>query len=100
METSKIVSQVAHLMRQRTRLQKDPNRDAKLRNEPVVHNADQVQLTNTASQYSQASGSQYPYEKDQSMKVERLKTLVQSGNYNMDDPVIAAIAGNIAKMLL
>jgi len=99
METSEIVSHVAHLLRQKARWDKDPNRDVKLRNEPVAHAQDEVKLTQTGAQYAASAGSA-DYDQEQSMKVERLKALVENGHYHMDDNVVATIASNIAKMFL
>ena len=99
MEAPEIVSQVAHLLRQRGAWNKDLNKDYKVRQEPVVPK-DEVELTETGAHYAQAAGAQSEYDKEQAMKVERLKALVQSGNYHMDQDMVEAIAGNIAKMFM
>ncbi len=103
MDSPQIVSQVARLVSQRALLERDPNKDAKIQQEPVEHNQDQVDLTQTAVQYTQGATSTQggnAYQNEQSMKVERLKSLVQSGNYQLDDKTVQTIAARIAKLFI
>ena len=99
MKTPEIVSHLAQLMRQRGVWENDPGKQARVKEQPTVPERDAVELTQAGAHYA-ASGSETDLEKDQAMKVERLKVLVENGNYRMNDEMVAQIAGDIAKMFL
>ena len=61
---------------------------------------DEVRLSKTAEAYVQPTASTSEYDKEQSMKVERLKSLVNSGHYEMNEQTVNTIAERIANMLL
>lgn len=96
-----IVNEIAHLIRQRDVTFKDPKevKEIKARS-GMAEPKDAVELSKTAVDYANASVSATGLEKEQGMKVERLKALVNSGNYKMDPKMVENIAANIAKMLI
>ncbi len=98
MMTNDIVSQVAHLIRTRDLSQRDP-KEIKVQKE-LAPPKDEVELSTTGESYANPVTAQPEYEKDQHMKVERLKALVQKGNYKLDEDMVNNIAENIAKGLL
>jgi anti-sigma28 factor (negative regulator of flagellin synthesis) len=99
MMTTEIVNEIAHLMRQRDLSLKDP-KEVKAQKSVLDTPQDEVELTKTGEFYANPVSTSNEYEKDQYMKVERLKSLVQSGNYKMDKDMVNNIAENIAKMFL
>ncbi len=110
MISTDIVNEIAHLIRQRDVSLKDPKEVKEIKAKAAIATPiDEVQLSKTAEAYTHAApaaGSTSPaastavYENEQGMKVERLKALVNSGNYKMDPKMVESIATNIAKMLI
>lgn len=98
MDTNNIISQVAHLIRTRDVGPKDPNQ-IKVQ-KPVEPPKDEVELSSAGESFASTSAALPEYEKEQAMKVERLKALVQSGHYKMDEGMVDSIAERIAKNLL
>jgi anti-sigma28 factor (negative regulator of flagellin synthesis) len=98
MMTNDIVSQVAHLIRTRDLSQKDP-KEIKVQKE-ISAPKDEVELSSAGETYANPVTAQPDYEKDQHMKVERLKALVQKGNYKLDETMVNSIAERIARNLL
>jgi anti-sigma28 factor (negative regulator of flagellin synthesis) len=96
MDTNNIISQVAQLIRTRDIGPKDP-KEIKVQKQ-VEPPKDEVELSSAGESF--ASAALPDYEKEQAMKVERLKSLVQTGNYKMDEEMINNIAERIAKNLL
>ncbi len=92
---TEIVSQLAHILRQELN-PKDP-KDLKVR-KPVDFPKDAVEISKSTEALLVAT--QNDLEKEQQFKVERLKSLVQSNGYHLDDSTIENIAGRIAKSLL
>jgi len=99
MMTTEIVNEIARLMRQRDLSAKD-QKDIKVQKSVVEPPKDEVELTKSGEFYANPVTSSNEYEKDQFMKVERLKSLVQSGNYKMDEDMVENIAERIAKMFM
>ena len=99
METPEIISQVAQIMRLRGQWEKGPDQETRIPKAPLVHK-DEVNLTETGAHYAQVSGENGNYETEQSMKVERLKALVDGGKYRMDAETVNAVAEKIARMFL
>lgn len=97
MITTNIVSKVAHIMRQNG-LVKDP-KEVKVDKAPI-ETKDAVELSPKAEEFANASKTGTDYEQEQRMKVERLKSLVQNGQYHMDESTIDDIASRIAKQFL
>ena len=97
MIATEIVNQVAQIMRQKAMLKDEKNPDA-LKN--VAVQKDEVELTSRAAAYTSSEPNVPGYEKDQVMKVERLKSLVSTGNYKLDDNMVQEIASRIAKMFM
>ena len=98
MMTTQIVNEIAHLMRQRDLSLKDP-KEAKLQKSADVPK-DEVELSPAGEAFAHPVSTSNEYEKEQHMKVERLKTLVNHGNYRMDSDMVEAIASRIAKMFM
>lgn len=100
MKTTDIVNEVARLMAQRDLGLKDPkeNQEIKAR-QALPQMRDEVALSESAKAYAgQEAGS--GYENEQFLKVERLKSLVASGDYHMDHQMVESIAERIANMLV
>jgi anti-sigma28 factor (negative regulator of flagellin synthesis) len=97
MITTEIVSEIARIMRQQV-----AGKEVKDLQVPKseLQRHDEVELTETAAKYAHAKGSGSEMEKEQKMKVERLKSLVASGNYKMDEDMVEAIASKIAKLFI
>jgi anti-sigma28 factor (negative regulator of flagellin synthesis) len=98
MLTNDIVSQVAQLIRTRDLSQKDP-KEIKVHKE-ILAPKDEVEISSTGESYANPVSSSPDYEKDQHMKVERLKVLIQKGNFKLDEDMVNSIAERIAKSLL
>src|SRR5688572_1460530 len=98
MMTNDIISQVAHLIRTRDLSQKD-QKDIKVQKE-ISAPKDEVELSSAGETYANPVSPVPEYEKDQHMKVERLKALVQKGNYKLNEEMVNSIAEKIAKNLL
>jgi anti-sigma28 factor (negative regulator of flagellin synthesis) len=100
MMTTDIVNEIARLMAQREVGLKDP-KDAKeiKAKRDLAEVRDQVTLSETAKSFAsqEADGG---YAAEQAMKVERLKALVNGGNYHMDKEMVESIAERIANMLV
>jgi anti-sigma28 factor (negative regulator of flagellin synthesis) len=97
MITTDIISEVARIMRQQAAT-KDA-KDMKV-HKTELERRDEVELTKAASDYARTSTSGADREAEQKMKVERLKSLVNSGNYKMDEDMVETIAANIAKIFI
>lgn len=98
MMTTEIVTQVAQLIRQKEISPKD-SKELKIQKSALTPK-DEVELTSVGELYANPVTSQSEYEKEQMMKVERLKSLVSSGKYDMPDKAVDAIASKIAKMFM
>lgn len=98
MMTNDIISQVANLIRTRDLSQRDP-KEIKVQKE-ISAPKDEVELSSAGETYANPVSTQSEYEKDQHMKVERLKALVQKGNYKLNEEMVNNIAENIARDLL
>lgn len=98
MITNDIVNQVAHIIRSRDLNLKDP-KEIKAQKE-ITAPVDEVEISPTGESYAHPVSSQSDYEKDQHMKVERLKALVRNGNFKMDEDMVNNIAESIARSLL
>jgi anti-sigma28 factor (negative regulator of flagellin synthesis) len=99
MMTTEIVNEIAHLMRQRELSLKDP-KEIKAQKSVIEAPKDEVELSQSGEFYSNPVSTSNEYEKDQFMKVERLKSLVQTGNYKMDEDMVNTIAERIANMFV
>lgn len=100
MMTTDIVNEIARLMAQREVGLKDPKDSKEIKAKRDLSEVrDQVTLSETAKSYAshEADGD---YAAEQSMKVERLKALVNGGNYHMDHDMVESIAERIANMLV
>ena len=97
-----IVNEIAHLMAQRELSLKDPKESKELRAKKGMTTLpqDQVTFTSQAQTFANIGSAASEYEKDQYMKVERLKALVNEGHYKMDEAVVSYIAERIANMLV
>jgi len=100
MNSTDIVNEVARLVAQRDLGLKDPKDGKPIKAKPAapeIH--DEVDLSETAKALAgHAAGSDY--ENEQYLKVGRLKSLVSSGNYHMDQAMVETIAERIANMLV
>lgn len=96
-----IVNEIAHLMAQRELTLKDPKEIKELKSKKGISNpTDTISFTPKALSYA-ASGTEISsYEKEQNLKVERLKSLVSEGHYKMDDAMVSTIAERIANTLV
>ncbi|MDB5106395.1 MAG: hypothetical protein JWP91_4084 [Fibrobacteres bacterium] len=101
MMTNDIVNEIARLVAQRDLTLKGPKESKELKSKKgMTAPQDQVTLTSQAQSFASAGSAATEYEKDQYMKVERLKALVNDGNYKMDDATVSNIAERIANMLV
>ena len=101
MMTTDIVNEIARLMAQREVGLKDPKATKQLKAQKGLSEPqDQVTFTTLARDYASAAGSTSELEKEQGMKVERLKALVGGGNYKMDPHMVETIAERIANTLV
>ena len=101
MKTTDIVNEVARLMAQRElglREHKDSQEIKAKRGLPAVRDA--VELSDSAKAFAVHDASGTDYESEQNFKVERLKSLVNGGNYHMDHEMVETIAERIANMLV
>jgi hypothetical protein len=97
MISTEIVNQVAQIMRQKASLKDAKNQDS-LKHIEVQR--DEVELSPKGEAYIANDSKAPDYEKEQGMMVERLKSLVTSGNYRMSDDMVQEIASRIAKMFM
>jgi anti-sigma28 factor (negative regulator of flagellin synthesis) len=103
-----IVNEIAKLIRQRDVIPKDPKQSKEIKaktgiaapKDAVVLSKSAEAYAQTSAQTSQASVSTAEFEKEQGMKVERLRALVNSGNYSMDEKTVESIAERIANTLM
>ena len=98
MMTTQIVNEIAHMIRQRDLSLKDP-KEVKLQKSSDVPK-DEVTLSAAGEAFAHPVSTSNEYDKEQYMKVERLKSLVNSGSYHMDPDTVEAIASKIAKMFM
>jgi anti-sigma28 factor (negative regulator of flagellin synthesis) len=101
MKTTDIVNEVARLMAQRELGFKDPKESHEIkakRAAPEVRDA--VELSDSAKAFTVHDASGNDYEKEQYLKVERLKSLVNGGSYHMNPEMVETIAERIANMLV
>ena len=99
MMSTEIVNEVARLMRSRDLSSKD-QKEIKVQKSPIDAPKDEVELSPAGESYANPVATSNEYDKEQHMKVERLKSLVQSGSYKMDPDMVENIASNIAKMFM
>jgi anti-sigma28 factor (negative regulator of flagellin synthesis) len=101
MISSSITNAIAHLIQQREVTLSNPkdSKDLKVKSRIEVPK-DAVVLSKSAAAFSNATSSTSEFEQEQSMKVERLKSLVSSGNYEMDTLMVDTIAERIANTLV
>lgn len=98
MKTNDIVNEIAHLMRVREVGLKDPK---EIKSEKGISKAhDEVTLTASAKAFAKSDATATELEKEQFLKVERLKSLVATGNYKLDDEMVESIAERIANTLI
>ena len=101
MISSDIVNEIAHLIRQRDVTLKDPKEVKEIKAKTGISaHKDAVELSKAAEAYAHPAASTTEFEKEQGMKVERLKSLVGAGNYHLDPHMVESIAEKIANMLL
>lgn len=101
MMTTDIVKELARLMAQREVGLKDPKEVKEIKAQRGLSpRPDEVTLTSTAKTYANHEAAATDYENEQYMKVERLKALVNGGNYHMDKEMVESIAERIANMLV
>jgi anti-sigma28 factor (negative regulator of flagellin synthesis) len=99
--SNQIVNAIARLMAQRELSPKDSKDSKELKSKKDLSApSDTVTFTSAAQTYAAAGTGASEYEKEQFMKVERLKALVSEGNYKMDETVVSTIAERIANSLL
>lgn len=101
MISTDIVNEIAHLIQKRELTLKNPKDIKEIKVQTglsLPHDA--VELSSSAITYTSAESATSELEKEQGMKVERLKSLVNSGNYKMDQEMVNAIAERIANMLV
>jgi anti-sigma28 factor (negative regulator of flagellin synthesis) len=101
MMSTDIVNEIARLIQQRNVTLKNRKdiKDVKA-DTGISARRDEVELSSAAEAYAHAGISTSEFEKEQGMKVERLKALVSAGNYKMDNHVVEAIAERITNMLI
>ncbi|MEO6095721.1 MAG: hypothetical protein ABIW76_08580 [Fibrobacteria bacterium] len=100
MMTNDIVNKIAQLVAQRElSLNPTENRELKTR-KGISAPKDIVSLTSAAKSFAGTAANVSEYEKEQYMKVERLKALVGGGSYKVDDAVVSSIAERIANTLV
>lgn len=98
--TNDIVNKIAQLVAQRE-LSLNPKENRELRaRKGLSAPQDIVTLTSTAKSFADTAANVSEYEKEQYMKVERLKALVGGGSYKVDDAVVSSIAERIANTLI
>jgi anti-sigma28 factor (negative regulator of flagellin synthesis) len=97
MINTEIVNEIARIMRQQG-VVKDGKDIKEQRTE--LERRDAVELTREAVEFSQAQPAGGELEKEQRLKVERLKSLVNDGHYKLSDEMVEAIAARIAKMFI
>jgi anti-sigma28 factor (negative regulator of flagellin synthesis) len=96
-----IVNEIARLVAQRELTLKDPKETRELKSKKGISNpTDTVTFTSKAQSYASSGTEISSYEKEQNMKVERLKSLVSEGHYKMDDAMVSTIAERIANTLV
>lgn len=104
MISTDIVNEIARLMAQRDLSLNDHKEAKQLKAQKGLSAPqDQVTLTSVGKSYANAAGTSSlvsDLEKEQGMKVERLKALVGGGNYKMDHQTVESIAERIANMLV
>jgi anti-sigma28 factor (negative regulator of flagellin synthesis) len=97
---TEIVNEIARLMRAREPAPAKDAKEIKAKKEVLVRQ-DEVALSSTAQSFAaKTAGVVSELEKEQMMKVERLKALVNGGNYKMDDGMVTSIAERIANTLV
>jgi anti-sigma28 factor (negative regulator of flagellin synthesis) len=100
MITNDIINKVAQLIRTQDPGHKDP-KEIKVNKELLApKDKDAVVLSQAGESYAHPAAPRAEYEKDQIMKVERLKALVQKGSYKIDEEMANTIAERIARELL
>jgi anti-sigma28 factor (negative regulator of flagellin synthesis) len=100
MMTNDIVSKIAQLVAQRE-LSLNPKENRELKSKKGLSAPqDTVNLTSAAKSFADSAANVSEYEKEQYMKVERLKALVGGGSYKVDDAVLSSIAERIANTLI
>lgn len=96
-----IVNEIARLVAQRELTLKDPREIKELKSKKgISHPTDTVTFTSKAQTYASSGAEISSYEKEQNMKVERLKSLVAEGHYKMDDAMVSTIAERIANTIV
>ncbi len=101
MMSTDIVNEIAQLLRTRVTGLNAP-KDAK----PLkAHSSretpkDEVELSHTAEQYASKAGGTSEFDKEQFMKVERLKAMMNAGMYKVDHQMVETIAERIANTLV
>lgn len=97
---TEIVNEIARLMRAREPAPAKNAKEIKSKHEVAVRQ-DEVALSSTAQSFAaKTAGVVSELEKEQMMKVERLKALVNGGNYKMDEEMVTSIAERIANTLV
>lgn len=100
MITNDIINKVAQLIRTQDPGHKDP-KEIKVNKELLApKDKDAVVLSAAGESYAHPAEPRAEYEKDQIMKVEHLKALVQKGSYKIDEEMANTIAERIARDLL
>ena len=101
MMTNDIVNEIARLVAQRDLTLKDPKDAKELKSKKGISTpTDTVTFTSKALSYASSGTEVSSYEKEQNLKVERLKSLVSEGHYKMDDAMVSTIAERIANTLV
>lgn len=96
-----IVNEIARLVAQRELTLKDPKETKELKSKKGISTpTDTVTFTSKALSYASSGTEISSYEKEQNLKVERLKSLVSEGHYKMDDAMVSTIAERIANNLV
>ncbi len=101
MMSTDIVNEIARLIQQRNVAPKNSKDIKGVKASSAISTPhDEVALSRVAESYAHPDISTSEFEKEQGMKVERLKALVSTGNYKMDSHMVEAIAERITNMLL
>ena len=101
MMTTDIVNEIARLMAQRETGLKEHKTTKDLKaSRSLPEPQERLTRTSAAKSYASADGSVSEMEKEQGMKVERLKALVGDGNYKMDPHMVNTNAERIAHTLV
>jgi anti-sigma28 factor (negative regulator of flagellin synthesis) len=101
MISTNIVNEIAHLIQKRDLTLKNPKDIKEIKVQTGLSlPSDALELSQTAVTYAHIDSRTSELEKEQAMKVERLKALVNSGNYKMDQGVVNEIAERITNMLV